>query len=212
MINFISFGSLRENKIAGEKVLRDLRQDFGYLQSGTRLQQKVFSHTFPPKYIHLLRPIADRGSALNRELYGSERRGIFQGTHNSLDEAVEAIGKLVKKLGIANCGEYSILVQHALEKRGLDPQNFKMIVDSLGGPDPSPDHFATVIGLKKGARLDSPKTWGNQAVVVDAWSGISMEARAAIDHYLKILSGGRPILGISFLDGNLTKFFKIKGL
>ena len=45
------------------------------------------------------------------------------------------------------------------------------------------DHCFSIFGLKRGANLLKPKTWGTDAVVVDGWSGSVLPAKEALQEF-----------------------------
>lgn len=178
----ISFGSLKENLRLGEDVYRDFKKEFPYLRSNTFLGSKIVQYQGSDRF-EKIRPKIER-LADKYDLKIGENRSNFYGV-DTFEEFVSNIKKIISKNKCANCGEQANIMQYELLKKSTDPHLISMEVEYplSGMVKEYGSHEFAVFGLKKGARLDNPKTWGQEAVVVDPWVNRVMPANEAIEYY-----------------------------
>lgn len=88
-----------------------------------------------------------------------------------------------KKTKVANCREMADLacLELALKKISVSPveANLKDIIS--GEIIPYTDHCFALINLAPKARIENPKTWGKDAVIVDAWAGMVKRAQEGLN-------------------------------
>lgn len=65
-------------------------------------------------------------------------------------------------------------------------------------------HQFVIAGLSKDAKLNDPTTWGNNAIIADAWAGIAMPAQRALQH-LKIIFRAGANDKVTFKDDIFIK-------
>lgn len=193
----LSFGSLKPLKKVGESVIKEFRNEFGYLQSSSIIEGKILLHTGNPKYRTLLRKLDQKVTTLQNEIYDDSFSKLND--CGSIKSLITKTKNIMKRKGKANCWEDAVIVYEKLQKRGLNPQNFQMILDTKRFIR---NHVSTVVGLKKGAKIENPKTWGNKAIIVDAWQGIVMKADDAIRFFEKSLKANSKALSTTFENAN----------
>ena len=89
-------------------------------------------------------------------------------------EDVHKQADMIKSAGVANCGEHSLLTyMHLLDMTEDKPVRIE-IVQIIKG-----DHVFNIIGRKWGSNINNPTTWGDSAVIADAWSGVAYPASQA---------------------------------
>lgn len=188
-----SFEGLKENLRTGEKVYREFKKEFPLLRSNTFVQSKIAQHRFSRKFKTLIPKLQQLSYS-----YGSGveySRSQIKESYPGLGVYIKDLKNVLARTKYANCGDGSHIMQFELLKKGEKPHLISMTVKDLifGHPVKNGDHEFAVFGLKKGAKLDNPKTWGNEAVVVDPWSNIVMQARDAIEE-IKAKLGFEPII------------------
>lgn len=100
-------------------------------------------------------------------------------------DSIDDLKKYVKKANIANCGDRAYIVDDILNKSGYSDSQKKMVL--INGNDDFGNHCFNVIGLKEDADITNPATWGEDAVIIDAWMGKVMKPNQAIGLYRDFL-------------------------
>jgi hypothetical protein len=85
----------------------------------------------------------------------------------ALNQKLDAIEDEIKNTGCGNCGEYCYLVYNYCLKNNIPAEVFRI---ENGG------HAFVVIGRSVDSNPADHTTWGNQAVVCDAWLGNVFQA------------------------------------
>lgn len=83
---------------------------------------------------------------------------------------------LVKQFSIGNCEEYAMLVLNYLRKQNIEHAEALIIQGD--------DHGFVVIGRTRGSDLALPSTWGDDAVVCDAWANKVYPASQIFDRLM----------------------------
>jgi len=195
----ISFTSLKSQKRLGEEVLREFEAEMGYLKSssnlGLRLRRGEAILNKP-----LLASLQEKQKKMYQEIYDPVVTApingkIFKTFHEFKEVLVENIKQKGNK---ANCWEDMMLVFIKLLEKGEKPRMFGVEVYNSGGR--VFNHFSTVIGLKKGAKMSDPKTWGSKAVLVDTWVKTVKPAHEALKDITTILAVGKEIKLVKYSD------------
>lgn len=189
----ISFTSLRAKKQVGESVLRELRKELGHIESGTRLSYRRQSlektQKLSPSSPFSIR-LSKKEDEINKICYDDFLlKKVKSEKFNSFDDFIFQLKANVKSKGNkGNCWEHMMFVYDKLVKCGETPYNIEIIVED--GEGFFRNHFTTVFGLKKGAKLNDPKTWGSKAMMVDAWDKMVVPAKEGIGRFITKMAGG----------------------
>lgn len=186
-VSSVNFTSLRPKKLLGEAVLREFKNEMGYLKSSTYLGYRIVKNeSILP--IKLEENLLSKCIKLHKDIYDSFIvNDCLSSKFNSLDEFNEQLVRNIKRKGNkANCWEDMMIIYTKLLKKGETPLNLSIDVFDR-------NHFTTVFGLKKGAKLEKPSTWGSKAMIVDAWfgNGFVKPAKEALKEIELILCVGR---------------------
>jgi len=193
----VNFTSLKPQKRLGEKVLREFESEMGYLKSSSNLGlrlEKDRSILRKNLYENLLK----KNTKLDCEIYDSFIcKKISNKKFKSIDDFKRRLIKNIKRKGNkANCWEDMMIVFAKLLEKGEKPQNFQVIVCNNKGS--LANHFSTVIGLKKNAKIDDPTTWGTKALIVDAWAKMVKPASEGLEDIKEILSMNSTIKSVKY--------------
>ena len=190
-----SFGSLRPQKRLCEEVLKEFKQEFPYLKSSSKIGSQMYRHWDDPKYQGVISRVYKKFEKMQERIYDYQYNRFFSRCYDSYNHFLEALKSTMKSKGMANCWEDSVLIHDALNKKGLKPENIEMVVETnIGGGN----HFVSVVGLKKGANIRNPKTWGSKAMMVDGWQGFVMKATDGIEYLKKELAKNQPVIKVYF--------------
>ena len=176
---------ITQNLYAGEKVLKCFNSDFQNLQSNTRYNLLIENHKNDLKYSDLLPKL--KGKSI---LAGLKMNGI-RVSYNNAPNKINYLKKAVKFQKVANCQERAFLVHNELNNMGIQSQNIRLNFIPKDGQDINKNHAFTVIGMAENADPAKPKTWGENAVIVDAWANIVKRASDGLE-YLKGLFKYNP--------------------
>jgi|GEM_PF-3061044 len=170
-----AFGSIKPEMRLAEKVLKQFYKDLGPIQSASLLDNKITRHEGKPLFRHLVRSVRKIANRLDNEIHGFGFIRAISRRYESIDEVADVFTKLVKKTGEnslkkkinkADCPEMGLIMMKRLMDQGLNPRFFKMTPNNTGLGKYQP-HYSVVIGLKPGAKIDKPSTWGSKAIIVD---------------------------------------------
>ncbi len=100
----------------------------------------------------------------------------------SIDDFVATTLKIVPAMGVGNCSEQAILVaDYLINSKNID--NVALVAATIKGQDPfdpnaEDQHVFVVTGLAQDAEIDNPKTWGEEAIIIDPWANILAPAES----------------------------------
>lgn len=204
--NNITFTSIKPNLRLGEAVLQEFKQEFPYIKSSSDLFIRVNTLQNSGKYPlnKLLMSLKEKAHFLSEQIYDKsfDCLTIGQSCNNLAEFSIKLSQHIKEKNFKANCDLDSLIILNKLTERGANPQNIeiKVIKECFNVVN----HFTTVFGLAKDAKVDNPKTWGNKAVIVDAWKGIVMKADDALRYFEQLLKQGKN-LQYTFYEDYLKK-------
>lgn len=185
--NTTSFLGLRENKLLGERLLKEFYKEFGHMQSSSMLKHKIAKYKKAKRSSYFTtKKMEAKAIKLEKEIYDPKYNNIYApvAPYKSENEFIKNLNTMLKSLKKANCWEDMAIMSNKLKMAGEKPRLF--IIDLLYNNFGHCNHFTCVFGLKKDAKIAEPKTWGNQAVIVDAWSNIVMESKQALEYFYKL--------------------------
>ena len=168
---------LTQNMYKAEAVLREFKTEYPYLNSNIKYNAKISEHCDKEKFAHIL-PIL-RGNSMMSGFKILEMRRMYEESKNK----IYFLSKAVKATKTAGCQECSILMHNKLSERGIPAQNVRFAIEQKNGFDTDRNHAFTVIGLSEGAKLEEPKTWGKNAVIIDGWANIVKRATDGIEYF-----------------------------
>ena len=98
-----------------------------------------------------------------------------------MDNAREEFKRSMKSYGFGNCGENSIVISEALDKKGIEHKEVCFYIKRVYSCES--DHIFSVIGTKENADFTDPSSWGNNAVIIDGWMNFALSVPDAIREY-----------------------------
>lgn len=205
----INFTSLKPQKLLGEKVLREFHNEMGFVKSNTKIglvRMKLENSGILNRYGNFSKKLREKEQKLRNEIYDSFiAKDIFNERFQNIEVFEEKLVKNIKGKGNkANCWEDMMIVFAKLLKKGQNPYNFEIRIHAQ--LNDFANHFTTVFGLKEGADLTNPKTWGTKAVIVDAWANIAEPAITALEKIKTTLLAGRKLNCIEYFSKQTPKF------
>lgn len=171
--------AVKRNVKIGEKELKRVLKEFPEIKSSSKL---AIEHK---NALYNLEALIDFWGERLEHLRDTMEAASF----TTEKKYIKFLKEQIKKAGVANCGEYADITQFDLSKRGHKAKNVEInILNKQSGKllEPINTHAFTVLGLKKNSSINDPATWGEKAVIVDAWSKISMKAQEGIEYFKKV--------------------------
>ncbi|MDD3236565.1 MAG: hypothetical protein PHV37_00530 [Candidatus Gastranaerophilales bacterium] len=201
----ISFCGLKQNLRVGEDVLRSFKKEFPALKSNTLVDLHIMNVKDTERFQSVLPDLRRLSERYGDNLYQVRREIITPYKDEQLPRYVERTGELLKKKPYANCSESSYFIKQALKEKGETPTRLTMdVINKKNGyPVDGKDHVFNIFGLKENADPTNPKTWGNQAVVVDAWSNFVMEAKNALETFNRIFKVDQSKHEVKYSTGDM---------
>ncbi len=168
----ISFCGLKENVLYGCKAISDVKKDF---------PNGLMSNT----YYDLFEKEKDLEVKESLEIAIDRTRFIVDQYIRQGFSSKDAVEMAVKKTGVANCGEQAVLVSRKLDKEGIINKIVQMDIcrSGKGYHYVTGGHTFCLVGASQDMDIKEPKTWGDEAVVVDMWSGIVKKASEALNFF-----------------------------
>lgn len=182
MNNFIysmSFCGVKENIKIGKDTIKALRTEIGKPQSSTYLDTKIMQQYHNPNKDHFVYRLKDLSKAWEEKMQSMYDK-YFEYQDNPPEDLIPRLKEMVKKYKMANCDIQSLITKDELEKRGENAHIF--CIDIIEKPIKflffkitdvkilKCNHMFTMIGLDEKFIPNKPETWGENAVMVDAWS------------------------------------------
>ena len=167
----ISFCGLKENILYGYQAINDVKRDFP-----NGLRSNTYYDIFEKEKDQKIKVKLEDGISKTRNRVDQMLR------YGYLEK--DAVEKAVKKTGVANCGEQAVLVSRKLDEIGISNRVIQMDICRN-----SKDRFVTgghtfcLIGASQDMDIKEPKTWGEEAVVVDMWLGIVKKVSEALNYF-----------------------------
>ena len=171
----ISFSGLKENILYGNKAISAVKRDFP-----NGIKSNTYYDTF------------EKEQDIQKKL---ELEDGIERTRDRIDDMVrygypekDAVEMVVKETGFANCGEQAILVSKKLDAEGIENKIIQMYICQNGSWHyVTGGHAFCLIGTSDNMAVQDPETWGDDAVVVDMWSGIVKRVPEALNFFSKFV-------------------------
>ncbi len=188
-------GGLKAQKLICEKMMKIYKEEFPYrLCSNSYTAQLITRHSLKinptgtmnieEKFAPIAWKILDNKVIERHTEKITDLRKNYRSTSDTI-----GLKSAVKSTRAANCGEQSSILLSIFEQNKLSAK--KISIDYEVYKDfeliYSTDHSFIVSGMAKGADTKKPSTWGNNAVIVDPWSNVILEAKEGLEHFKKIL-------------------------
>lgn len=213
----------RKNILIGERFLKLFNSSYPRLHSNSALEFKILKIKDNPRYQKILPKIVEIADKyFNKEL-SSIRIKMYKhyftnlNSFETLSLKINTLKKLIQKYNCADCGERAEILQYNLLSNGIKAHKITMEVKNKSllkrFNNDMNNHSFVVIGMKDGAILTNPKTWGNKAVIVDAWSKICLPAKDALQYFETLLNfnPNQNIIKYKTINKiNIEKLFKAK--
>lgn len=176
---------ITQNLYAGEKALRSFKSEFPVLNSNTHYNLLIERHKNNEQYSELIPKLK------GKSILAGLKMNCIRSSYNSASDKTDYLKKAIKFQKVANCQERAFLVHNELNSMGIQSQNIRLNFIPKDGQDINKNHAFTVIGMAENADPAKPKTWGKNAVIVDAWANIVKRASDGLE-YLKGLFKYNP--------------------
>lgn len=177
---------LKQNLRIAEQILREFKQEYPYLRSQSFVKNKISSYIENPRF-NVLYERLNKIEERNNKMVSVLRENLCAPNFKTEDDYFLLEKRLLKESGAANCDECADMIEFTLKKRKIKNKTIgqKVTVHYRYGCDEDPDkaHCFNLIGLKPGADLQKPKTWGNNAVIIDGWKNIYGKALDMLEYY-----------------------------
>lgn len=182
----ISFYGRKENLRLGEDVLRAFKKKFPYLKSNTFIEAKIEQNTNNPKFTTLLKSLNKLAIVYGENvLKNMKKLADFYPRTRKLQNTKNFVNKLEELLlenNSINCYEPSEIIKLDLLRKKEKPKLIYLKAREKYTKEIK-QHTFLIFGLKKEAKINNPKTWGQNAVVVDSWSNLVLPAKEALEYF-----------------------------
>lgn len=133
-------------------------------------------------------------------------RDSLNGKYNTFLKYTDALKKKVVKYKVANCGELAALVQAELVKAGRTANLAIMCVrDKMTGEiNPDKEHEFVVLNIQDDGLIEDPDSWGENAIVVDPWSGIVEKANNGLYEIMKLFNVDLTKEDVAFEEADMV--------
>ena len=186
----------------GNKLLNEFNSEYPNLASFTMceiLAKRMEKENPTSLETSLMKAKADRYFELMIGLL-QKRPDQYEQT---FDEYINMVKQEFKEYNHGNCGERAYIIHDKLNKMGIKNQ----AVIEISGNKASNSHVFNVIGLAPCAIKEDPRTWGENAIIVDTWANKVFKPQEGLAFYTEFLgySQNNPI---KFENLDINKLFK----
>ena len=168
----VSFRGQKENMVYAQEAIAEVKKDFpdGF-KSNTHYE------TFE-------NPEDKMTISFYTDLIMTTRRLIDYNKRFGLSKQ-EATQEAVKETGAANCGEQAVLVSQKLDKKGIKNEiiSINTVYSTPHSRCVTSGHTFCVIDCDEKMNIQNPETWGENAIIVDMWSGTIAKVKEAIEFF-----------------------------
>ena len=158
----------------------NLRASHDYKLMGKKVRPEIYRYLY------------DLGSDYSREVSSTNGEIMSNFSKFELPKDYKSFGKCIREIitrhKAVNCGEQAFIAQDDLLNKGkkADVVHFDIAVKAYGDYDQERQHTFAVLNLAKDADIQNPKTWGQDAIIVDPWSGLVKRACQGIEFFKDI--------------------------
>lgn len=206
----INFQGIKQEKIIAEKFLKKCNDVIPYTKSNSYIAAKINQHYGDKKYQDLIDKLFNLYEDYNKAISKNRQELRSHRLFNNFKELTDYLKNTIIKTKFANCAEKNYVLQSMFLKENISANAVRMFTKTkkTGEIVHGKDHTFLVLNLSPYAQLDAPTTWGNKAIVVDAWSNIVMKADEAIRYFEKIFSNNLQKEKVIFESANKIKIPK----
>jgi len=178
----IGFTGLKQDIEQSRQIIAHVRKEFGRPHSNSYVKAKIYQHIDNDDKTDFLIRLCAVKEKYNKDIHNLRFRmqtwAQEWADYIDLDQFIAKYKELIKHFKAANCGDFVCLVQHEHLKQGIKADNVNFAFIDKKSNKISRDHEFSVRGLSKKADIKNITTWGQDAIVVDAWTGSGIVARA----------------------------------
>ena len=114
-------------------------------------------------------------------------KDLSQQSIQSNESIVTLIQQLLQNKKIGNCEEFNRYLQDLLYKQGVNSVMIKTKIQNEKQHHYCNDHYCLATLLNPTSNLNDPNTWGNEAMILDAWMPIIAPALHALKRFKQVL-------------------------
>lgn len=168
----VSFGSVKPSLRLGEEVVREFKREFPNINSPSLTAIRAYTLNNRLKNEDLIKRLNKKSMSDYDYFTEKVRNNVY---FTGVDSCVKTLIDFLKKFNILNCGEINLIAQQRILKKGVkaDMAAFsiknKLPLDKSRHGRLCGDHDFIVLNLAKDAKINEPESWGNKAVIVDAF-------------------------------------------
>ncbi len=184
---------------AAQKALEEFKLEFGDVKSATYVCEEIKQ----AKKANVDNSILD--ALFNkRQTYSAQvkkmRKNFKQNQYKCFDDYINALKKYLHENGTyLNCNECADLTIDSLQKQGVKANNVLIYSTNKEGVRTSfLEHVFTLAGLEPNCDIANPSTWGDKAVICDAWAGKCLPAKDGINFYKEFFGTDDSIHNLMF--------------
>lgn len=183
--NNIAFKGIKQDKILAETVLKSYKSVVPHTKSNTHIKARINRHYEDYQYKFLIKKLFDLEAILSQKVTECRAAIRQKKVFNSFDELTNTILQRMRETGVGNCGEKNYILQNFFLKKNINAHAVRLVSFNRETLKKAygKDHTFIVFNLKPNARLDAPNTWGNKAIIADAYANIVMRAKEALSFY-----------------------------
>ena len=172
---------VKQNLRIGERILKNFQSEYPYVVSSTKMGLKINKYKDNEKYT----PIIDKLG--NKIKYYILKILEIRMHAERIENPVEYLKEAVKVKKASNCGECVAIIADKLKSEKIEYKNIIMSINKKDTFEKRANHAFSVIGMNKNADVSKPKTWGKNAVIIDAWANTVTRAQEGLEYIKQIL-------------------------
>jgi len=188
----VSSGFINENLAIGKKVLDNFNKNFSGVESRSMVKLQFIKETNP----QIKENLAVKLKKLDLRL-GALKKDVYEKSYESYGEYLNTLKGAGKKYNILDCDHRTDLIRGALNSQGITSKKIEMGIFDSNGRQVG-NHIFPVTAMKQNANANIIETWGENAVIVDAWANFVMKAEDGVNCLLNMIGFNPQKVNVKF--------------
>ena len=123
--------------------------------------------------------------SLQRPIWFRPNATIFN--LKNAQETLALVQQMLVTQKIGNCKEFNLQFQELLYKAGINTMMLQAPIKNSKRMHACTEHYFLATLLNPTSNLNDPNTWGNEAMILDAWMPVIASASHALERFKQVL-------------------------
>ena len=205
--NELSFTGINENVRLARQEIRAFHQEFGYPKSDSFIKLRIFKHQNDIKYAEMIEKLKVKAKEYADKFMDSYFIEYAMNKFNKelpRQDFYKKLAENVKKYNVANCEQQAELLCGKFNEKGIKAKVVNFFINTKHNKQRREcgSHSFVVLDMKQGAKISNPKTWGEDAVLVDTWTNQAEPTEIGLKYLQEMFIFNPKTEYIEYIDPN----------